>query len=61
MGRHDEDIGRAGDGRVHFGPHPPAGEGRIERLGRLSQDLYLAALAEQWQRERNNFHFVPVL
>lgn len=28
---------------------------------RERQDLYLAELAEQWQREHANFHFVPVL
>lgn len=28
---------------------------------RRRNNLYLAALAEQWQREHDNFHFVPVL
>lgn len=28
---------------------------------RHRRDLYLAALAEQWQREHPNFHYVPVL
>ena len=28
---------------------------------RRRDNLYLAALAEQWQREHDNFHFVPVL
>ncbi|MEO8545770.1 MAG: FAD-binding oxidoreductase [Burkholderiaceae bacterium] len=28
---------------------------------RRSQDLYMAGLAERWQREHDNFHFVPVL
>jgi NAD(P)H-flavin reductase len=28
---------------------------------RRPQDLYMAELAEQWQREHANFHFVPVL
>ncbi len=28
---------------------------------RRRQDLYLAGLAERWQREHPNFHFVPVL
>ena len=28
---------------------------------RRRQDLYLANLAERWQREHDNFHFVPVL
>jgi len=28
---------------------------------RQRSDLYMAALAEQWQREHDHFHFVPVL
>ena len=28
---------------------------------RRRDNLYLAALAEQWQRDHDNFHFVPVL
>ena len=28
---------------------------------RRRQDLYMADLAERWQREHDNFHFVPVL
>jgi len=28
---------------------------------RSLRDLYLGALAEQWAREHNNFHFIPVL
>ncbi len=28
---------------------------------RERQDLYMAALAEQWEKEHDNFHFVPVL
>ncbi len=28
---------------------------------RRQQDLYMAELAEQWQRDHANFHFVPVL
>ena len=28
---------------------------------RRRDNLYLSALAEQWQREHDNFHFIPVL
>jgi CDP-4-dehydro-6-deoxyglucose reductase len=58
-GRHRLRAGQGPD-RARVPPRRRSPDGPV--LGRaLAQDLYLADLPMQWQREHRNFSFVPVL